>query len=341
MIHSTLTLRPESDATVARDETLDFVKGSLVLVMVLYHWLNYFVTLDWDVYRYLRFLTPSFILITGFLVSHVYLARYSCDGSRVRRRLVQRGMKLLLLFVVLNVLGEIVLGGRQGGAAPSTSWPARAQAIFVTGDSGAAFNILVPIGYFLLLAPWGFLVSRRTGISLPAMAGAALVMTIGASLAGFANSHLELLSVALVGLAAGATEFRRIDTVLRRPGLLLFGYLLYLAAITVWNVLFALQVIGVCLSVLLIYIIGVKWGTQGRLQRCVVDLGKYSLFSYIAQIAALQLLRRGLRGADLTGAALMIPFALGLIVTIVAVQLMVTLRARSQAADSLYRTVFA
>ena len=50
----------ESSATPA----LDFTKGALVLIMVLYHWLNYFYGPRGDVYRYLRFLTPSFIFIT-------------------------------------------------------------------------------------------------------------------------------------------------------------------------------------------------------------------------------------------------------------------------------------
>jgi peptidoglycan/LPS O-acetylase OafA/YrhL len=337
-----VTASPDSGAKVTRDEALDFVKGSLVLVMVLYHWLNYFVTVDWDVYRYLRFLTPSFILITGFLVSHVYRGKYSYDSPRVRRRLVQRGMKLLLLFAVLNLLAESVLGAHQKGIGPlATSWSARAYAIFVTGDRGAAFNILVPIGYFLLLAPGVLVLSKRTGVSLSAIAAVVLLVTIGASAEGFSNFNLEMFSVALVGLAAGATEFSRIETVLRRPLLLLVGYVLYLAAITVWNVRFPLQVIGVCLSVLLIYVIGVKSGADGLLQRCIVELGKYSLFSYITQIAALQLLRRGMRGADLAGAELIVPFAVGVVVTMVAVQIMVTVRARSTLADSLYRTVFA
>src|ERR1700726_2047192 len=60
----------------ARISALDFTKGALVLIMVLYHWLNYFVASDGFFYRYLRFLTPSFIFIAGFLISNVYLSRY-------------------------------------------------------------------------------------------------------------------------------------------------------------------------------------------------------------------------------------------------------------------------
>src|SRR4051812_8978697 len=72
-------LQPSGELTVTpqkskRVPALDFTKGALVLIMVLYHWMNYFIRADGDVYKYLRFLTPSFIFITGFLVSQVYLS---------------------------------------------------------------------------------------------------------------------------------------------------------------------------------------------------------------------------------------------------------------------------
>jgi len=42
-----------------RIPAFDFTKGTLVLFMVLYHWLNYFYGPQGDIYKYLRFLTPS------------------------------------------------------------------------------------------------------------------------------------------------------------------------------------------------------------------------------------------------------------------------------------------
>ena len=58
---------------VPRGDAVDFVKGVLVLLMVLYHWMNYFVSVEANLYRYFRFLTPSFILISGVLVSSVQI----------------------------------------------------------------------------------------------------------------------------------------------------------------------------------------------------------------------------------------------------------------------------
>src|SRR6185503_19333445 len=95
-----------------RNYALDFTKGALVLLMVFYHWLNYFIGPDFD-YRYLRFLTPSFIFITGFVISHVYFSK-NTDVGRLSSRLFTRGLKLLLLLVVLNVGRAIVMQALPG-----------------------------------------------------------------------------------------------------------------------------------------------------------------------------------------------------------------------------------
>src|SRR6267154_2261480 len=76
-----------------RNPALDFTKGALVLIMVLYHWINYFYGPHDN--RYLRFLTPSFICITGFLISNIYLSKYDISDPRLPKRLFQRGAKIL------------------------------------------------------------------------------------------------------------------------------------------------------------------------------------------------------------------------------------------------------
>ncbi len=86
-----------------RIPALDFTKGALVLIMVLYHWMNYFLNLSWDLLKYLHFLTPSFIFITGFMVSNVYLSKYAAADPRLSKRLFTRGLKLLAIFLVLNL----------------------------------------------------------------------------------------------------------------------------------------------------------------------------------------------------------------------------------------------
>src|ERR1039458_3410046 len=58
-----------------RIAALDWTKGALILFMVAYHAINYSAFRPLA-FRYLAFLPPSFILITGFLVGQVYAAKY-------------------------------------------------------------------------------------------------------------------------------------------------------------------------------------------------------------------------------------------------------------------------
>src|SRR3984957_1256663 len=91
-----------------RIPALDFTKGALVLIMVLYHWINYFIW-QWPYYEYLRFLTPSFIFITGFMVSHVYLSKYAAADPRLSKRLFTRGLKLMAIFLLLNLTRALIV----------------------------------------------------------------------------------------------------------------------------------------------------------------------------------------------------------------------------------------
>src|SRR5467141_3434231 len=132
--HCADVLKPTASPPT-RIGALDFTKGALVLFMVLYHWLNYFVAPEGDMYRYLRFLTPSFIFITGFLISNVYLSRYQVADRHVPARLVQRGLKLLAVFVCLNLAIGLLLADSYNGKILFGQLSLRNMvAIYVTGN---------------------------------------------------------------------------------------------------------------------------------------------------------------------------------------------------------------
>ena len=64
---------PTAAAPSARPRiaALDMTKGVLVVAMVIYHSFNY--SQDYSLgFRFLPFLPPSFILITGFLIARLY-----------------------------------------------------------------------------------------------------------------------------------------------------------------------------------------------------------------------------------------------------------------------------
>ncbi len=337
-----LPFEPESKP-VGRNEALDFTKGSLVLLMVFYHWFNYFVSLESEVYRYLRFLTPSFIVITGFLVSSVYLARYGSISTKTSVRLLQRGTKLLVLFTLLNLVASLIVQQNYNGAPVLgvTAFFRNAYEIYVTGNGRAAFDVLVPISYFLILAPLILLLAQWLKLSLHLVAGAALVTTTVAGVMGLSSINLELFTMALLGLSLGMLPATAFAGMLRRPVILVVAYGVYLAALTRWNVVFPVQVAGVCLSLLLIYSAGLSLGSAGAFQSQVVLLGRYSLFAYIMQVAILQLLRRLSRGNDLHAVGLAAVLLAAAAATWVSIRVLDAIRGRASTVDRLYRAVFA
>src|SRR5579859_2337961 len=142
-----------------RIAALDFTKGALVLIMVLYHWLNYFIGPQWPYYFYLRFLTPSFIFIAGFMISHVYLAKYDSADPRLPKRLFVRGLKLMAIFIVLNLARVFIVPVLHTGVLVENPLDVRnIFTVFVSGNlsvvSGklVSFSILVPISYLLMFS---------------------------------------------------------------------------------------------------------------------------------------------------------------------------------------------
>jgi peptidoglycan/LPS O-acetylase OafA/YrhL len=321
-----------------RVAALDFVKGALVLIMVLYHWINYFIGLSWPGYRYLRFLTPSFICVTGFLVSHVYLRRYSATDRRLARRLITRGLKLLAIFIALNFVAAATSRTR---VHVDLSEPSAAldlvTTIFVSGTARAAFDVLVPIAYFLILTPVFLVASQRLRLSLWVFAVVGVLLACLLDLAGLGNPHLEMLSIALLGLAGGAYDLPRISAPAVWLGALL-GYGLNSVALTVWDARYPLQVTAVCVNLALLYVIAVMGNTKAPLYRYVVHLGQYSLLGYIAQILILQFLRAVARTHPLP---IVTPLIIATVGTCIVVEITMVVRSRSRAFDGLYRAVFA
>src|SRR5436190_11320167 len=111
LLQNDIAPAPRLHATVAkarpRIEALDMTKGVLVVAMVIYHSFNY--STDYTLgFKYLPFLPPSFILITGFLISRLYFTPEAARDSRVYGRLFFRGCRLLVLFTLLNLLTQLV-----------------------------------------------------------------------------------------------------------------------------------------------------------------------------------------------------------------------------------------
>jgi len=328
--------------TVARNTALDFTKGALVLFMVLYHWLNYFHGQHGTVFRYLRFLPPSFIFITGFLVSNAYLAKYQLTDPRLPKRLVVRGLKLLGVFVFLNLAISFVFFGFRNLNA-TTLWAVYGTGNVAVAGSGkaAAFYILVPISYLLLLSAGLLILCRVYRHTFYLVLTLSLISIFGLSLYGLGSSNLELVSIGLMGLIVGYFPIEKINAAVRHPIPIVTLYLIYTVAITLREPNYVGQFVGVVLTLMLIYLLGISDGGPRTLRNQIVLLGKYPLFGYIAQIAILQLLYAALRKLELPMIALLLSLVAGVVLTFLAVKTVDWARSRSSMVDSLYKGVFA
>jgi peptidoglycan/LPS O-acetylase OafA/YrhL len=338
---------PASSPKAPRIPALDFTKGALVLIMVLYHWMNYFLTLGWTYYRYLHFLTPSFIFITGFMISNVYLSKYAAADPRLPRRLFTRGLKLMAIFVVLNLARTFVVSAL--GTAVIDRNPLDPTNIFtilvsgnlpVSGGKLVSFSILVSISYLLMLSGVLMLAFRFYRYTFHLVCALLLLSILILRLTGAQSFNLEFITIGMLGVVTGFTPITAINGLVRHPYALAFSYFLYTIAITIWNVPFPLLIVGVCLSLMVIYLIGASGSESGTVRSEVILLGKYSLFGYISQIAILQILSAGLRH-NLGVAALGISFFAAFALTIVSVEVVNRARARAASVDRLYKAVFA
>jgi len=330
-----------------RLSALDFTKGALVLFMVLYHWLNYFYGFKDDIYKYLRFLTPSFIFISGFLISNVYLARDKVGDSRAPRRLFQRGLKILALFIGLNA-GIALLFPHNGRIVFDMLSVRGLLAIYVAGTSAlpgigkaAAFPVLVPISYLLLMSS-GLLVLARWYSAI--FYWACGVLFLGKTILGLSdigNGNLDLLAIGSLGIVFGYVPAARIKQFVRYWLPLVCAYLGYLVAISIWNVLYPLQVLGVCLTITLLYLLGAQSEEGKGVRGEIVLLGKYSLFAYVAQIAIVQALYRGFSHLGLDLPVMPISFVAAFGLTSLSVHALDRARKASLRVDQLYRAVFA
>ncbi len=334
-------------AGLQRDAAIDFTKGMLVLFMVLYHWLNYFVGPQGHFYNYLRFLTPSFIFISGFMISRIHLSRYENGGWHLAKRLTVRGFKLLAMVFVLNVLiGFAAARFEVQHAVLVKSLRNICWAFIVAnptasaGQKGVAFSMLVPIAYLLILSAGVVVLTKRERYAFRYTLFALVGVVILSYAYGMVSSYLDLLMIGVLGVVIGCAKREQVASVLSHPYVLVGLYCCYLAVITIWDVTLPLQVASVILTTALLYIAG-SGSAPGAAWRLTVLLGKYSLLGYISQIAILQGLRRiswlSQHGVSILLASLL----LGTLLTLMTAGIADFARRKSTLADGLYRLIFA
>jgi hypothetical protein len=273
-------------ARLARNNALDWTKGALIVFMVIYHAINYskYRVLAFD---YLAFLPPSFILITGYIVGQVYASRYDLTSWKPYLRLVIRGLKLLILFTLFNVLNCIA---RERSLIDGLwEFADRSGAIYLSRHGRAGiFEVLLPISYFLLLAPALLWLRGRISAVIPIVAGAIFLLCFALERKGITPYNLSLLSAGLIGMAFGLIRAETMNRLAAKCYPALLFYIGYRLCSCFWGEPYWVQTFGVVATVFLLYGIAIHLSKVPWLGKTITVLGCYSLFGYLAQIALLR-----------------------------------------------------
>jgi peptidoglycan/LPS O-acetylase OafA/YrhL len=331
-----------SEQTQSRVAALDITKGVLVVLMVVYHSLNY--SADYTLgFKFLAFLPPSFIFITGFLISNIYLARPNARGWNLYRRLIVRGVKLLLLFTLLNVAARAIRGH-----GPQEAWYAvagyfrHADEIYLAGNGRlSAFEVLIPIGYLLILSPAVIAIDALHRLLLPLAVFTCLAALAWWERQGGGSANAYFVAAGLLGMLVGRIPMQSLSALGRIWYLSMAAYIAYAWLSYVVGQTFLLQLSGAAIALGLIFGLAVNARADGWIQKRLIRLGQYSLFSYIAQIGILQILNAFAHRPDPLSPQFAILFLAALVLTVVFVDVVAWFRTKSLIIDSSYRTVFA
>jgi OpgC protein len=327
-----------------RDLNLDFVKGFLVVVMALYHAMNYFAVVPSEVYGYLRFANGSFVFMAGYAVALFY-TRSAATQSSIR--LVTRGAKLLALFTALNVaLSAFSITNYRQVTFGLADYLNQLGSIYGSGDAPQiAFRILVPIAYVLMLSGL-FLLSAGWQKMLIALTFSAALLH-----SAFASSlppNVFFMLTGLMGLALGLLlKTPTFEVLAMRPRALavMVSVVGFVALASVMNTLSSNVLaysVGLGLMLALVYGMAKGCNPNAALYSATVLLGSYSLVAYVGQIGYLFLLHRAVRGLGLApGLALAFAFLSTCVFLWVGCKGLEALRQRSRLVEQTYRMVFA
>lgn len=331
-----------------RLDYLDLTKGLLVGIMVVYHSLNYTNTLHLG-FRYFSFLPPSFVLITGFLIAIVYRPRFERGEPDLSWRLLSRSLRLLSLFVALNVIAQFVRSSSYGQRVGVAEFFRHWNEVFLQGGAQAggarlaAFEVLVPIAYTIALAPPLLLLAARWRPFLPAFCIGFVALCVWIGYHDYPLVIVKFMGAGVVGILAGWA--------IREPDVLARVFWPSLAAMAAFAVFgtghgytYGVQLTGSIVAVAFLCTLSMRltraWGAAWLI-RHLVRVGQYSLVAYVAQIGLLQVLVRPLGRPDPDSWEALVMFGGTLIGMSVLVELTHWLRGRAAALDRVYRLIFA
>lgn len=332
-------MKPDPMAT--RNTALDFTRGALVLCMIVYHAINYSGT-DPAILRHLRFLPGAFVFLAGFGVGRIYLPRWVAGDGGVARRLWWRGVRILVLFLALNVIAHALMPASYNRRLELAEFAERLDVILGPGGVRAAvFGVLLPIAYVLAACGAALALGRR-GRQAVLLVGA-LVFGSAAVLATVSSLpfNLELAGLGFLGVLSGCFAFGRAPSAFRHPLTLLLVFTALQAVLTRGEPGFALTTSLITVTLALLYVVSRRVSSEAPGLTVILLLGRNSLPAYLLQIAALQLLFRTMRAFGLGAPDLPLAIAFTAAATTAGIAATSALRPRLPLAERTYRALFA
>lgn len=319
---------------------LDLTKGFLVVLMVVYHSLNY--TIEYQLaFKFLSFLPFSFILITGFLLSRVYAPRYRPGERALLARLFLRGIRLVAIFTALNLAAQFVRSPSYGRSVGVSGFFERWSEVYVFGGSNAAaFDVLLPIAYVILLSPVLIAAQHASRLILP-IGGMLLAMACCVlDLKGIYLANLNFVCVGILGMVAGSLKFDPAQLG-RWFWISALAYALYFPLGMFRGWMFAVQLLGACVALVFICALSVRMDCTSWMTQRLVRLGQYSLVAYIIQIGFLQVLSRFLGRPQPISIGSFLLFSVTLVAMTLLIEFIEWWRQKTPCMDRAYRAVFA
>lgn len=260
--------------------------------MLLYHTINY--STEYHIsFKFISFLPPTFIFISGYLIAKVYPTKYEGIQRSITTRLILRGIKLIALFTLLNLLVVFTVGVNGNSSfAGILNFFLRWTEIYLNGSGRSAiFEVLLPIAYFLLLSPALLAIESRSAAVLIITTVFLAIYCQTSAFLNIGSENLNLLSVGFVGLLFGSLE-RRSGIQLRNKKVLCATIILFICYYPLGVVrgqIYSVQLLGAFSATFLLLSVSTFVNTGNTFWRTLMKLGEYSLVAYITQIALLQL----------------------------------------------------
>lgn len=324
-----------------RNLAIDFTKGLLVVGMVLYHSIDYF-THGSLLIKYIRFITGAFVFISGFLISNVYLKKYDLNESKIYLRLFSRGIKLILTFTGLNLAANLFFAKNYDGRELNVRMLMdNIYYIYIPGDYKlAAFEILLPIAYLMFISG-ALIMALRKRFKFISLLFAALFVYCSVEIFNTdAAYNFIYITIGMFGITLGFIPDYWQKRLFDHKYLVICSYIAYLIFISLYKLYYPVYVGSVLLNLIVIYMLGARLASQRMTAGKLIFLGRYSLLSYIVQIAVLQMLVRVFAKIPLNEGKVLVGFVLTTVLMVVSIHAVDYFKEKSQQIDRLYKMIF-